>query len=204
MWIDITMPLHKNMYIWPGDTAFDYHLMATLQPDGANVGEITMSLHTGTHIDAPFHYDDAGKSIDVLPIDLFLGPTLIVEMLDVDQIQLQDVEKIRLDGIERIFFKTKQCYDLQRFNPKFTTIHPAVVHFLADRGVKVVGTDAPSVDAVEDITLRAHHAFRETELYIIENLYLKDIEEGMYEFIGIPLAIQGGDASPIRAIVRKL
>ena len=204
MWIDITMPLHKNMPIWPGDTPFQYRLMATLEQDGANVGEITMSLHAGTHIDAPFHYDDFGKSIDALPIELFIGPTCIVELKDVKQIRLENVEKLALDGIERLFFKTKQQYDLYRFDASFTTIHPEVVRFLAEKGVKVVGTDAPSVDAVDDVTLQAHHAFREEQLYIIENLYLKDIETGMYEFIGVPLAIQGGDASPIRAVVRKM
>lgn len=204
MWIDITMPLHKNMPVWPGDTPFQYQLMATLEQDGANVGDITMSLHAGTHIDAPFHYDDFGKSIDVLPIELFIGPSLIVELLDVKQIQLQHVARLMLDGIERIFFKTKQHYDLYRFDPDFTTIHPEVVHFLAEKGVKVVGTDAPSVDAVNDSTLQAHHAFRKERLYIIENLYLKDIKAGMYEFFGVPLAIQGGDASPIRAVVREM
>ena len=204
MWIDITMPLHKNMPIWPGDTPFQYRLMAMLERDGANVGDITMSLHVGTHIDAPFHYDNFGKSIDALPVELFIGPTLIVELQDVKQIQLQDVEKIKLDGVERLFFKTKQQYDLYRFDPHFTTISPEVVPYLAEKGVKVVGTDAPSVDAVNDVTLQAHHAFRQEQLYIIENLYLKDIETGMYEFIGVPLAIQGGDASPIRAVVRKM
>ena len=114
------------------------------------------------------------------------------------------MEKLASYHVERLFFKTKQRYDLYRFDANFTTIHPEVVRFLAEKGVKVVGTDAPSVDAVDDVTLQAHHAFREAQLYIIENLYLKDIEAGMYEFIGVPLAIQGGDASPIRAVVRKM
>lgn len=204
MWIDITMPLHKNMPVWPGDPTFRYQLVATLEQDGANVGGMTMSLHAGTHIDAPFHYDDFGKSIDTLPIELFIGPTLIVEMQNVQQIQLRDIAQLKLDGVERLFFKTKRQYDLYRFDPSFTTISPEVVPYLAEKGVKVVGTDAPSIDAVDDVTLQAHHAFRQEGLYIIENLYLKDIEMGMYEFIGMPLAIQGGDASPIRAVVRKM
>ena len=180
MWIDITMPLHKNMPIWPGDTPFQYRLMASLEQDGANVGDITMSLHAGTHIDAPFHYDDFGKSIDVLPIELFIGPVLIVELVDVKQIQVQHVAQLMLDGIERIFFKTKQHYDLYRFDPSFTTIHPEVVQFLAGKGVRVVGTDAPSVDPVDNSTLQAHHAFREVQLYIIENLYVKDVKVLLY------------------------
>lgn len=204
MWIDITMPLYKNMPVWPGDTPFDYRLMATLTSDGANVGEITMSLHAGTHIDAPFHYDDFGKSIDALPLDLFIGPVLLIDVTGKEQIQKQHLEELSLNGIERIFFKTKETYDLYRFDPSYTTIHPEAVTFLANKGIKVIGTDAPSVDAVEDTTLQAHHACKNEGIYIIENLHLKDIVGGLYEFIGLPLAIQSGDASPIRAIIRKM
>ena len=203
MWIDITMPLHKNMPVWPGDTPFEYRLVAALTPDGANVGEITMSLHAGTHIDAPFDYDNFGKSIDALPLDLFMGAVLLVDMTEVVQIQKQHVESLPLQGMERIFFKTKKGDDLYHFDASFTTIHPDVIAFLADQGVRVIGTDAPSVDALDDATLQAHHTCQRKGIYIIENLYLKDVEEGMYEFIGLPLAIQGGDASPIRAIIRK-
>jgi arylformamidase len=203
MWIDITMPLHKNMPVWPGDTPFDYRLAATLGKDGANVGDMTMSLHAGTHIDAPFHYDDFGKSIDVLPLDLFMGPVMLVDMTNVEQILKEHVEGLP-EGIERIFFKTKKEYNLYRFDASFTTIHPEAVTFLANRGIKVIGTDAPSVDAVNDAALQAHHTCKQEGVYIIENLYLKDVEMGIYEFIGLPLAIQGGDASPIRAIIRKV
>ncbi len=204
MWIDITMPLHKNMPVWPGDTPFDYQLVAKLGTDGANVGEMTMSLHAGTHVDAPFHYDDFGKSVDALPLDLFMGPALLVEMTGMEQIQKQHVELLTLQGIERIFFKTKKTYDLYRFDASYTTIHPDAVVYMASRGIKVIGTDAPSVDAVEDEALLAHHTCKEEGVYIIENLYLKDVEAGVYEFIGLPLPIQGGDASPIRAIIRKM
>lgn len=204
MWIDITMPLHKNMPVWPGDTPFDYRLAAKLEPDGANVGEVMMSLHTGTHVDAPYHYDDFGKSIDALPLDLFVGAVLLVEMTNAEQIQREHVEVLPLQGIERIFFKTKKEHDLYHFDASYTTVHPEAVAFLAAQGIKVLGTDAPSVDAVEDAALQAHCACNEEGVYIIENLYLKDVEAGLYEFIGLPLAIQGGDASPIRAIIRKV
>lgn len=204
MWIDITMPLHKNMPVWPGDTPFDYQLVAKLGEDGANVGEMTMSLHAGTHVDAPFHYDDFGKSVDALPLELFMGPALLVEMTGVERIEKHHVELLALQGVERIFFKTKEAYDLYRFDGSYAIIHPDAVAYLAGRGVRVIGTDAPSVDAVEEEALPAHHACKEAGIYIIENLYLKDAEAGMYEFIGLPLPIQGGDASPIRAVIRKM
>lgn len=203
MWIDITMPLHKNMPIWPGDTPFKYNLDASLTNDGANVGSIQMSLHAGTHIDAPYHYDDFGKAIDVLPLELFIGVVKIIDVIGVEEITLQHVEQLELKNVERVFFKTKISYDLYHFHPVFTVVLPETIEYLATQGVRIIGTDAPSIDAIEDHQLRAHHACRKQNLYIIENLWLKDVTAGMYDFIGLPLAIQGADASPIRAVIKK-
>lgn len=101
-----------------------------------------------------------------------------------------------------MFFKTKETYEITQFDEHFTSITEEAIHYLADRGVELIGTDAPSVDPV-NAELTAHLACRERGVTIIENLFLKDVEQGYYEFVGVPLAIQGGDASPIRAVIRK-
>ena len=191
------------MPIWPGDTPFSYTLDATLEQDGANVGSIQMGLHTGTHIDAPYHYDDFGKAINVLPLELFMGAVQIVELQNPIDITVPMLEQLDLLNTERIFFKTKQHYDMYMFEPNYTAFTPEAIVFLAQRGVRVIGTDAPSIDALEDHTLRAHQVCKELDIYIIENLWLKDVLAGMYDFIGLPLALQGADASPIRAVIKK-
>lgn len=203
MWIDITMPMHKNMPIWPGDTPFSYKLDAMLEADGANVGSVQMSLHAGTHIDAPYHYDDFGKAVNVLPLEWFIGPVLIVEITNTLEITAPMLQVLDLKLTERIFFKTKTHYDAYTFEPNYTVFTPEAIRFLAQRGVRVLGTDAPSIDALTDETLRAHHTCKELDVYIIENLWLKDVSQGHYDFIGLPLALQGADASPIRAVIKK-
>ncbi|MER1987843.1 MAG: cyclase family protein [Solibacillus sp.] len=203
MWLDITMPMHKNMPIWPGDTPFSYTLDATLEQDGANVGSVQMSLHTGTHVDAPYHYDDFGKAINVLPLELFIGSVLITDLENTSEITVSMLENLNLAGNERVFFKTKQHYDTYTFEPNYTVFTPEAITFLAQQGVRVIGTDAPSIDAFEDHTLRAHHMCKELDIYIIENLWLKDVLTGLYDFIGLPLNLQGADASPIRAVIKK-
>lgn len=204
MWIDITMPLHKHMPIWPGDTPFTYKLDATLHKDGANVGQIQMSLHAGTHIDAPFHYDDFGKAIDAIAFDVFIGPAVVVDVVGVQQVTLQHIVDVDVSQTPRVLFKTKETHDLYRFEEQYTMIHPAVIHYLHSQGVQVIGTDAPSVDALVDTSLQTHMACKETGIYIMENLVLKDVKEGVYEMIAMPLPIQGADASPVRAVVREM
>lgn len=190
------------MVIWPGDTPFHYKLDATYVKDGANVGQIQMSLHAGTHIDAPYHYDPNGKAIDSLPLQLFIGPVYIVELLGMAQITVADLERVTIPFSERIFFKTKNAWDAFRFDEGFTTIAPEVIRYLKYQGVKLIGIDSPSVDSLSS-KLETHIACREEDIYIIENLRLEQIIQGEYDFIGLPLYIQGADASPIRAVVKK-
>lgn len=202
MWIDITMPLRKNMPIWPEDTAFSYALDATYDDTGANVGRMTMGLHNGTHIDAPYHYDDFGKSVDALPIDLFTGITQVVDMTHTDYITVEQLTTLALSPVERIFFKTRTTPPAHEFDAQFTTIAPEAIHYLAAHGIRLIGIDAPSVDAL-NAPLAAHAACRDTDIIIIENLVLHHVQPDLYEFIGLPLAIAGADASPIRAVIRK-
>ena len=200
MWIDISMPLHKNMAVWPGDRPFRYTLDATLQQDGANVGAVELSLHAGTHVDAPYHYDDFGKSIDTLPIDLFVGEVAIFDATAGWSADL--LSSIDWSRIERVFFKTTTERAPMTFSPQYEAVPLLIVEALRERGVRVIGTDAPSVDAFDAHDLPVHHACKEAGMYIIENLQLQRVTQGVYDFIGLPLAIQGGDASPIRAIIK--
>lgn len=202
MWIDISMPLHNRMIVWPGDTPFQYTLDATYENDGANVGQIQMSLHAGTHIDAPYHYDPNGKAIDSLPLQLFIGPAYIAEFLDIDQITISDLQRAAIPFCERILFKTKNAWHSTQFEEAFTSISPEAIHYLKELGVKLIGMDSPSVDPFSS-ELEAHTACREEDIYIIENLRLEQVTSGEYDFIGLPLYIRGADASPIRAVVKK-
>ena len=203
VWKDITMPLFNGGPHFPGDTPFTYKLDTTLDESGANVGQVQMSLHIGTHIDAPFHYDTFGKSIDALPLELFIGEVVVVDVTDKQMIDVECIDEATLQGKVRVFFKTKNTYNMYRFDEQYTIVTAAAINKLAALGVQVIGVDTPSVDAIDNADLTAHHACRIAEMIIIENLYLKDVEAGCYEFIGLPLPFQGADASPIRAVLTK-
>lgn len=200
---DITHPLSARTEPWPGDTPFA--LQRTWQiGKGApvNLSRLTLSPHNGTHADAPFHYDDQGATMADVPLDRYVGPARVVGLEGRASISAACVSRLELGGVERLLIRTGSCPDLTRFNPALTYLEPEAVEHLAALGVRLIGTDAHSVDASDSKELPAHHACRRHGILILENLKLNDVPEGVYELIALPLKVVGADASPVRAILR--
>ena len=204
---DITRSLHNTLAAWPGDTPFNFRLTGQLgQGAVVNVGAVSMGLHNGTHADAPFHYVADGASIDALPLDLFIGPAVVADVSHagwiIEQSHLAHVEA-DFANAPRLLLKTGRWPDSTRFPEKIPTLAPGVPAWLAAAGVRLVGLDVPSVDTIDSKTLPVHHALAAANIYIIESLDLSEVPAGTYELIALPLKIVGGDASPIRALLRE-
>ncbi len=100
-WIDISQPLNNDIATWPGDTPFSYEVSWSKEESGSvNVGKLTMSIHTGTHIDAPFHFDNDGKKVLDLDIQVYVGPTRIIDV--------SNLESIGKKGIREISFRRRR------------------------------------------------------------------------------------------------
>ena len=191
--IDITRPLDASIVVWPGDTPFATSWTARLdRGDAANVGSVTMSLHTGTHADAPRHVLQSGASIDTI-LEPFIGPALILEATN-DQISASALSTLPKVIPPRILFKTGGSGFLDA----------GAARDLVARGVRLVGLDSPSVDSDASETLEAHHVLADAGVVILENLELSAVRPGTYELIALPLRLVGMDASPVRAILRTL
>ncbi|WP_077324527.1 arylformamidase [Virgibacillus siamensis] len=204
-WIDISQPLTNDMAHFPGDTPYDYSLTFAKQDGGpANVGQLTASLHTGTHVDAPFHYDSAGETIDQLALDLYIGRTKIIDVSHTDNITADVLAAFDLEGVERLLLHTSLPNNPKRFPKKLPELDPGIAAYLHEKGVKLLGVDMPSVDAPDSKELATHHALHDNGIYIMENLMLDQIQPGMYELIALPLALHGADGSPVRAVVKPL
>jgi arylformamidase len=202
--IDISRPIHPGMPVWPGDTAAEFRLVATIpQGSAVNVGRLTMSVHSGTHGDAPFHYNDAGAKIDEVPLDTFVGPARVVDVRGHTTITtaLLAGPGFRL-LTPRVLFKSDSWPDAAVFPPAWPLMAPDVPAWLAARGVKLVGLDVPSVDHLTSKDMAIHHACDAAGVIILENLDLRAVNPGVYELIALPLQIRGGDGSPIRAVLR--
>ena len=203
-WIDISRPLAAGTACWPGDVPFSFRLGWTIAGGASvNVGAIATSVHTATHCDAPFHFDEAGTTVDRLPLDRFAGPAWVVDVRSTDRWRSR-LERLDFSATPRILFRTGGWPDTTQFPDAIPVMEPELPDWLADRGVRLVGVDLPSVDPLDSKTLDNHHALGRRGITIVEGLWLDDVPAGRYEFVGLPLKILGADGSPLRAVLRRI
>ena len=204
-WIDITLPLSKEIAVWPGDTPFSFEVVHTKQQTGSvNIGQITASVHTGTHADAPFHFNNSADTIDKLNINNYIGTAKVVDVTGLDLIGREELEGFHLDDTKRLLLKTKKVTNVEQFPSSIPLLREDIGKFLQEKGIFLLGLDIPSVDDIESKELPIHHTLYQHGVNIIENLYLQDVAEGEYELIALPLKIVGADGSPVRAVLRAL
>jgi len=204
-WIDISQPLTNTIGHWPGDTPFSYDLSFTKEQTGSvNIGKITTSLHTGTHVDAPFHFDSGGRTIDELPLDDFIGIARVLDVSHGDEVTVDHLTGLDFNEFDQILLRTSLPNKPERFPNKIPQLHPDLAPFLRERGIKLLGVDLPSVDQTESKELLTHHALHREGIQILENIMLDHVPEGLYRLIALPLPIVGADGSPVRAVIKRI
>lgn len=203
---DISPPIAPGIPVWPGDTAYTETRNWEIGPDcPVNVSYFTMSTHTGSHADAPFHYDAAGKPVGGMDLARYIGPCRLIDATaSGSHVGLRHIDG-RLDPpVERVLFRTYEKAPVDRWDEDFTAIDAAAIQALADAGVKLVGIDTPSLDPQTSKTMDAHMAVKRNGMSILESLVLDGIPAGDYELIALPLKLMNLDAAPVRAILRPL
>jgi arylformamidase len=207
---DVSRALANDLAPWPGDTPFHFELKWKMA-EGAtvNVGAVQMSVHNGTHADAPFHFAPGAATIDQVPLETYLGNAVVVDLTQLfetdraRQIAIADLEScaVALESAPRLLLKTGVWNDSKVFPESIPVIAADVPAWLRARKVKLIGLDLPSVDLIEAKTLVNHHALAAAGIAIVESLDLSEVEAGIYNFSALPLRISGGDAGPVRAIL---
>lgn len=200
--IDITRRLYDGHPVWPGDTPYSFELTWKMSEGASvNVGKLTTTTHLGTHLDAPWHYDPEGGRLESVPLSVLIGPCQVVDARGQQALGAPFLRSLKLNA-ERVLFYTGQPDEWREFPQDFTHVLPEAADYLAERGVRLFGTDAPSVDPLTSKDLPGHKAFARNGIYIVEGLALEAVEPGEYELIVLPLRLEGADASPVRAVLR--
>ena len=160
--------------------------------DRCNLNGFYTCLHTATHIDAPLHFLDGGKSIDNFLPELFIGECLVVEAPPGPITGAYAEEHFPFNGCERLLIKGNGLSYLMESS----------AYYIADSSIKVIGTDAPSIGnhGSNDVI---HRALLSQDIPIIEGLDLSEVEPGRYFLMAQPLKISGVEAAPCRAVLVK-
>jgi arylformamidase len=206
--IDISPPLDPEIAVFPGDTPLAREILLDFcRGDSLTLSTLRATVHLGAHVDAPLHYAAGGESIDQLPLDRFVGPCRVLPVrAKAGELIGWSAIRQALDGhapTERLLLATGSYPDPRRFGDGFAALDGEAVRRLAELGVRLLGVDTPSVDPADSKDLPAHAACLESGVTILEGLALDGVPAGVYELLALPLRLNGFEASPVRAVLRR-
>ncbi len=195
------------MIHWPGDPECHIKRVSRME-DGAvcNLTHITMSAHTGTHMDAPRHFVADGLTMEQMPLEPVIGRCRVFELLDCgDQITVDDLKKLKIAPRQRVLFKTRnstKSWAMKEFDKDFVSIRADAAQYLVDQGVVTVGVDYLSIGGFNKDGVETHQIMLGAGIWVIEGLNLSEIKSGYYELICLPLKLEGADGAPCRVVLR--
>jgi arylformamidase len=201
---DISPPITERLAVWPGDTPPTRDVLYDMRlGDNITLSSLHGTVHLGAHADAPSHYDAKAPAIDERRLDYYLGPCQVVHVAAGRGTRLGSGVLPPVKA-ERLLIATGTFPDPEVFNEDFAALSVELVERLHREGVQLVGVDTPSVDLFDSKDLPTHRKCLEFDMAILEGLVLKDVPDGTYELIALPLKLVGFDASPVRAVLRTL
>lgn len=206
---DVTVAISAGVPIYEGDPTVKIETVKQIAAgDSANVSNLCLGAHTGTHVDAPNHFIDGTRRVEDLDIEKLIGRCRVVEF-DSGVMAIEPTHLPALGGVERILFKTRNSAFWQEpekgFRTDFTFITPQAAVVLANAGVKLVGIDYLSVERFGSDDFATHRTLLGKEVVILEGLDLREVPSGDYEIFCLPLKYVGatGDGAPARTILRS-
>jgi len=200
---DITVPLSPDIPVYPGDPIFSVESCSSIADgDHTNLSRITLGSHSGTHIDPPYHFNNAGVRVDELALEVLIGKALVVEFPGVKEIGRNELERYRIEGTDRLLLKTdnSRLWQEREFREDYAALTAEGARYLLEAGVKLVGIDYLSIEAFHG-SGEVHRTLLDQGILVLEGLNLSDIKPGHYQLICLPLKLKGGDGAPVRALL---
>ena len=204
---DITLTITPGMVVWPGDPAVVLEQIQSIDNGAhANVSRLELSVHTGTHVDAPHHFLNNDLTVETLPLDILTGPVLVVQFPDdLDLITAEALDAAEIpSGAERLLFRTRNSDLWQRSEKEFCSTFVGIsmdgAEWLVKRNIRLIGIDYLSVAPYKQGEL-IHKVLLGAGIVLLEGVDLHKIQPGSYELYCLPMKLFGSDGAPARAIL---
>jgi arylformamidase len=201
---DLTLELSPDVITPPGDRPPRFEESKSIsRGDPYNLTTITLGTHTGTHIDVPRHFYNNGMTIDQVDFDCLIGRARVIEITGRRAIDRPDLEKETIQPREIILLKTDNSSLIIKdsFDPAFTYLTPDAARYLVEAGIKTLGFDYFSVEALDNPLPEVHYQLLGNKIIIIEGLDLSQVKPGEYAMAALPLKVRDGNGSPARVVL---
>jgi len=208
-WIDVSATISNRMVHWPDNVPVSITKSSDIGVDGAqaNVSAITMSVHTGTHMDAPKHFYKNGDDIMKIDVSALIGHAKVFHVKDEkNEITYEIIKNLPIEKGDRILFRTRNSdidWETEPFMENYVRLSPDAAKYLVEKQIKCVGVDYLSVGDGEKGKI-VHQLLLGSPVNIIEGLKLGNVEPGEYDMICLPIKIEGADGAPARVVLKKI
>ena len=204
---DVTITTHPKVPVWPGGPAFQSTKTSQIS-DGevCNVTDISMCVHTGTHVDAPLHFADGGRSIDEIELEQLVGDCIVADLRGRNEITAEDLIQLKLpSSTQKLLLKTDSSEfwsePSHNFREDYCALTLDAAEWIAASNIHLLGIDYLSVSLYKDPAEVVHRVLCGADMVLIEGLNLTDIEPGEYRVTCLPFKIAGSDGAPARVIL---
>ena len=208
--IDLTLTISPSIPTFPGSPKPQFLLWSSLREDGYNLELLFLSSHTGTHMDAPYHFVKNGIKINQIPLDRLIGKATLIKIskknngaITKNDIIAFEKKNGQIPDYSSVVFFTGWQSNLAKSN--YFEANPGLsksaANYLVSKRVNLVGIDSPSIDLGRDKVFTVHKILAQNNVLIVENLSnLNKIRSNKFDFVILPLKLKDATGSPVRAI----
>jgi len=206
-YLDISLPLSSRLPVWPGDPALVVERFVSMDQGAlANVSRLCGTVHIGTHIDAPDHFLNNGRTVAQVDLNACLGPVWVLDLEDIPRIDRAALEAAwPAAAPTRVLFKTRNsrwwAQGVSTFREDYVALTPDGAEFLVQQGIRLVGIDYLSIAPYED-PVPTHQILLQAEVVILEGVRLDHVNPGLYDLYCLPLNIPEAEGAPARALLK--
>ena len=200
---DISTPLDEHTPAYEGDPVFERTVVASISEkgEGYTLSTLSMSAHSGTHVDAPAHFVARGKTIDQIQPRRWVSPAIVIDLPDGGPIAAEQLERQGIRTGDTVLLRANKGSRSDAPPESASALTLEAASYLVSRKINMVGIDTLSIESYEDPDFPVHKRLLRNNVLIIENLRLEKVDPGRYTLIVAPLLITGGDGAPARALL---